>query len=252
MSSPCLPKAPDRARSQRRVAASALAGALALCFAVGCGDDDSDGTPEMMQGPASRGDGDASAGGDASALGNASSDAGGDAPIVLVGAVDDSDIRLGAVIAADRIRVFFCGGPSSYASATQWLQAQLAADGSFAFESDALQLQGQLDGGRLRGELTRAGERALAFSAERVRAGTLAGLYESEAECGRVGLIVTQRSPSDAPSAQGACVGPGHAPEQVNPILPLALDEDGALAVEVVRADGTEPASVQPASPPTD
>ena len=47
--------------------------------------------------------------------------------------------------------------------------------------------------------------------------------------CGRVGLIVTQPSPDETATAQGACVGPGHLPEQVNPILPIARRDDGSI-----------------------
>ena len=38
-----------------------------------------------------------------------------------VGTVEDSDIRLGVAQEPERARVFFCGGPSSYATATRWV-----------------------------------------------------------------------------------------------------------------------------------
>jgi hypothetical protein len=248
---------PGHARAQWSAALSAGACVLAVGLLLACGDDDgAREEPEMKAGSANRGDAGlqaaTDAGVDASTASGATRDGGSDAAIVLVGEVGDSDIRLGAVIAADRMRLFFCGGPSSYATATHWLQVELDAGPGFAFQNDALALQGELDGERLEGELTRAGEPALRFNAERVRAGTLAGLYEAQAECGRVGLIIAQRSESDPPAAQGACVGPGHVPEQVNPILPLALDQNGTIAVEVEREGSLEAARVQRAAPPRD
>jgi hypothetical protein len=224
---------------------------LALfALAAGCGDDDAERDPDMKAGAAKRGDAAVDASRETEPVTDAGTAPGSKAPIVLVGEVADTDIRVGAVLAAGRMRLFFCGGASSYATATQWVQAEVADDASVAFENDVLALHGALDGDALDGELTRSGDAALRFSAERVRAGTLAGLYEAEAGCGRVGLIVAQRSESDPPVAQGACVGAGHAPEQVNPILPLALDQNGTLAVEVVREDGVESARVHAAAPP--
>jgi len=242
---------PCHARAQWSAALFTSVLALGLLL-LACGDDDGDEPAMMKAGSASRGDAGGTEDGDAAKPTGAARDGGSDAPIVLVGEVGDSDIRLGAVIAADQMRLFFCGGPSSYATATQWLQVELDAGAGFAAQNDALELQGELDGARLEGELTRSGEPALRFSAERVRAGTLAGLYEAQAECGRVGLIIAQPSESDPPAAQGACVGPGHAPEQVNPILPIALDQDGTIAVEVAREGSIEAARVQRAAPPRD
>jgi hypothetical protein len=56
-------------------------------------------------------------------------------------------------------------------------------------------------------------------------------LWEGQGECGRLGLIVTQASPTTKIQAQGACVGDGHQPEQVNPITPIA-SENGKVPVE--------------------
>jgi hypothetical protein len=82
------------------------------------------------------------------------------------------------------------------------------------------------------------------FSAVRVAPGTIAGLYEGTSDCGRIGLIVSQPDVDSDPHGQGACVGEGHAPEQVNPILPIAL-VDGMIRVEI----GETEASVQEAAP---
>lgn len=166
---------------------------------------------------------------------------------VLVGEVEDSDVRVGVLADATRLRVFLCGGPSSYASATHWLRAELDDDGAFDFQTDQLELRGSLVDGVLEAELTR-GEESARVRAERVRADTIAGLYEARAECGTVGLIVTQDEPDTQPTAQGACVGEGHLPDQVNPIKPISLERDGTIAVEVVRDSEATRADLSPAS----
>jgi hypothetical protein len=151
----------------------------------------------------------------------------------MVGAVEDSDIRLGVVADDRRARLFFCGGPTSYATATQWIIVDLDADGNF--DDVDLGVSGRLRPDSLRGQRSVDGEEH-AFDARPVRSGTLAGLYEGTAECGRVGLIVTQNAPDDEASAQGACVKPGRPAEQVHPILPVA-QENGEIRVEVAGAE---------------
>jgi hypothetical protein len=163
-----------------------------------------------------------------------------------VGAVDDSDIRLGVAQEGDRARVFFCGGPSSYESATRWVVTPLAADGGFEFDDGGWQVSGKLSDDAIAGKLKLGSNDAHDFSASPVRKGTIAGLYEGMADCGRVGLIVSQTNADEEPSAQGACVGTGHPPEQVNPILPVALS-GGEIAVEVAgHASAVHPAGPAP------
>jgi hypothetical protein len=168
---------------------------------------------------------------------------------VLVGEVEDSDVRVGVLAGADRLRVFLCGGPTSYETATRWVRTELEPNGDFHFSSNelALELTGSLVDGELDAELITDGERAV-LSARRVRPDTLAGLYEARAECGTVGLIVAQDEPDSEPSAQGACVGDGHLPDQVNPIKPISRERDGTIAVEIVRGEVETRAEVTPAS----
>jgi hypothetical protein len=166
-------------------------------------------------------------------------DAGEDAGPALrywVGEVEDSDIRLGVAEADDQARVFFCGGPSSYATSTRWLLRPLAADGGFEHDEGGWQVSGTLSDDAITGTLRIGSEDSREFSARPVRKGTIAGLYEGQADCGRIGLIVNQADEDELPSAQGACVGTGHPPEQVNPILPIAR-KAGEIRVEV---DGQE------------
>jgi len=162
-----------------------------------------------------------------------------------VGEVEDSDVLLGVVVdEGARARVFFCGGPSSFASSTRWVLTEVDGDGAFSFEDTGWRVRGEIGANRIRGRLEIGDDAGQDFSAAPIRAGTLAGLYEGQAECGRVGLIVLQDRPSSPPRGQGACVGPGHLPEQVSPILPITLDA-GAIAVEI----GDAKADVRPAGP---
>jgi hypothetical protein len=161
----------------------------------------------------------------------------------LVGTVSESDIRVAAVIEGDRARLFFCGGPTSYATSTRWIVTDIGDDGKFEFDDSGWVVHGTLNRGGLSGSVEQSAEKR-GFSAVRVTSGTIAGLYEGVADCGRVGLIVSQPDREADPQGQGACVGEGHAPEQVNPILPVALQE-GAIQVTI----GEMEVSVHEAAP---
>jgi hypothetical protein len=162
----------------------------------------------------------------------------------LVGSVEDSDIRVAAVIEnKDRARLFFCGGATSYATSTKWVIVPVAADGGFDFDADGWKVHGSLTRAALSGTVEQ-NDRSRRFSAIEIASSTIAGLYEGTADCGRVGLIVAQPDDDADPVGQGACVGDGHAPEQVNPILPVAL-KDGAIQVKIGEMD----ASVREAAP---
>jgi hypothetical protein len=153
-----------------------------------------------------------------------------------VGDVEDSDTRV-AVLAGDaRARVFFCGGDSSYASATHWFALDIDGDALDVDDGDwHLHAERSSDG--VSGTITHLDdEGARGFTAKRVASDTIAGLYEGTAQCGRLGLIVMQSSRDDETHAQGACVGQGHDPEQVNPIFPIAL-VSGGVQVEAPGED---------------
>lgn len=220
----------------------ALAAALASQLA-GCGDDDDHSATSMRHTGTS-----SDSGRDAGAAepDAAEHDAAADVPHTLVGAVEGTDVLLGAVIAGRHARVFFCGGERTYAQDTYWLQLELDAQGQFThIENDSFAVEGQLRGTTLAGRLMRGDQPTAAFSAEIAREGTLAGLYDGSADCGKLGLIVRQGAKIDIARGQGACVGPGHTPQQVNPILPIALDDDGTIPVELISDDdGAMPASV--------
>lgn len=174
---------------------------------------------------------------------------GSDAPVEafveqLVGSVEDSDIRVAAVVEdALRGRLFFCGGPSSYETSTKWISLALAADGGFDFDADGWNVSGKLTSAALSGTVQQ-NDQTHRFSALKVAAGTIAGLYDGTSDCGRVGLIVSQADKDADPQGQGACVGEGHPPRQVSPFLPIAV-KDGSIAVKI----GDVETSVKEAAP---
>jgi hypothetical protein len=138
--------------------------------------------------------------------------------------------------------VYFCGGNATYPKITHWLNgvvvdpksntlAQPGAAGDWSVD-------GQLGDAGATGTATSADGTKLTFHAALVKDGTIAGLYEGEGPCGKVGLIVSQSSAQAMPSGQGACIGSSaaHLVEQVNPIMPIARAADGTIAVTIVGA----------------
>lgn len=187
------------------------------------------------------------------ACGSASSGSATAAPRVFVGTVSGSDARVG-VVATDRsARIFFCGGASSVAAMTHWLPSvPIDSQGKATQPKDAAgwSMGGQVAATGVSGMVTPAGGVALAFRADPVTPGTIAGLYEGFGPCGKLGLIVAQSSTGDEATGQGACVPAtgGASPEQVNPIRPIERAADGTIPVVV---DGTQ-SHVNAAAAPAD
>jgi len=169
---------------------------------------------------------------------------------VLVGEVPGTDVRLGVVATDQKARLFFCGGPSSYATRTKWFETGIDASGRLVFERSETEKWGidaTFGDGIVEGSVDTGDGRPLAFRAIAVRESTIAGLYEATAPCGRVGLIVAQPTLDEIPAGQGACVGPPTL-EQVNPLSPIVRAADGTIRVVV----GTSPEEilVRAAAPP--
>ncbi len=178
------------------------------------------------------------------------------APLVFVGDVEGTDVRVGIVATRHHARVFFCGGDTSYATLTHWIPSASLdpGDGALTQASDTAgwSVNGTLDEGGATGTVVAGATGSFSFHAAPVAAGTIAGLYESTLPCGEVGLIVAQDSSGDAPTGQGACVpsAPGGtaSTEQVNPIRPITRAADGTIAVSV----GTTTTVVHAAAPPAE
>jgi hypothetical protein len=176
------------------------------------------------------------------------------APRVFIGEVTGSDARVGVVATDHHARIYVCGGDASYTTMTHWLpsvpidvvRGALSQDGGTTDWS----VEAQVSDSGVSGSLAVAGGATFPFHAERVAAGTIAGLYEAVGACGKIGLIVTQGSSSETPLGQGACLPVSGAPnaEQVNPIRPIDRAADGTISVVV---DGA-PIVLRPAAAPAD
>jgi len=165
----------------------------------------------------------------------------------MVGGVEETDVRVALLIGAEKVRLYFCGGAESYATATRWFD--LEADGEdVEFEDDTWRIHAHVLFHTLLGEVERAGDAARMFKAQSFDPATLTGLYEGVAECGRLGLIVTQDTDGNV-TAQGACTGATERSQEVKLIEPIT-SEDGMIRVRTPgRAGGTtllRPAGLEP------
>jgi hypothetical protein len=156
------------------------------------------------------------------------------APLVFTGTVADTDVRVGVVASGRHARLYFCGTGSSLSPWTRWLSADRSDTGAISFPSDGWELSGSLQGTVLDGTVAPAAAELHRFHAVAARAGSLFGLYEADAPCGKVGLIVGAGGTPDAPSAQGACSGANpESDRQVIPIMPIARTSSGTIGVTV-------------------
>jgi len=164
-------------------------------------------------------------------------------PRVWVGELEGTDVK---VAVADKgggaMVLFFCGGDDSYTTHTRWFPEGVLRAKPFSFSEEDWRVEGSIKGNLASGEASSDLFPSRAWSATAGNSSTIAGLYEGAAPCGKLGLIVTQRSPSDAPSGQGACLrmeGGRVVVEQVNPIR-LADSGTRELSVSVASAPEQE------------
>jgi hypothetical protein len=177
---------------------------------------------------------------------------------VFTGQVDGTDVRVAVIATVHHARVYFCGGDSSYATATQWFPVNLPPSGQVASPQPVdggPSFDGQIGDDIVRGSLVFGDGGAHAFAATPVASGTIGGLYETTSPCGHVGLIVAQSSAASAPVGQGACIGSpaanGASPvEQVTPLRPLARAANGTIRVTI--AGSAEEVSVGAAAAPAE
>jgi hypothetical protein len=166
-----------------------------------------------------------------------------------VGSVEGSDVAVGVVFAEQRAVLFFCGGDSSYELSTHWFSSALPKSAPFSISDGPWRVSGEEQESGFSGTVENA-DAIQAFNANPVAPGTSAGLYDARSPCGHVGLIVRQDSASDEPAAQGTCldvIAGKVVVEQVNPVVPLARDEESGILVTVPATD--EQVIVHPLAP---
>jgi hypothetical protein len=139
-----------------------------------------------------------------------------------VGAVEDTDVRFALLAGRGKARLYFCGGAESYATATRWFDIAFDGGEHVDFQEQDWRVHAHLVGGGVNGEVELGDGVKRMVHAERVVPGTLAGLYEGHADCGRLGLVVTQAAADTLPTAQGACADTTAQPiQQVSAIEPI-------------------------------
>jgi hypothetical protein len=168
---------------------------------------------------------------------------------VYTGEVADTDVRVGIIATEHRARLFFCGGASSYETMTRWVTADVDTLHQLKIPSDAAPtwgIQGTVADAEITGSVDMGNGAPRVFRATVVSERTISGLYEGNAGCGRLGLILIQPTPDMPAVGQGACVGP--VLEQVNPLEPIVRTPDGAIRVTV--GTSTAEREVRAAAPP--
>jgi hypothetical protein len=164
-----------------------------------------------------------------------------DAPTVQAAAVGNvlgNDADVGMVASGGSLVFYVCGGPTTLDTWTHWFAGSLPSSGEFSLSDAGWKLTGEASASGGAGELTPPGGAPRAWSAQPFPQGTVAGLYGVVDQGGcRTGVVVSQPSSTAPITVQGAwCDGTGRL-EQVTPILPVVLTEQG-LGIEVELAAG--------------
>ncbi len=162
----------------------------------------------------------------------------GDAPApdpqeTFVGAIEGTDVRFAIVRDEGHVALFFCGGPDSFATSTQWIRAE-ATGPTYDLAQGTWAASFTVEGASASGSVDRGDGVPLSFTATRVDEAGLAGLYETEEADGRVGVVVALDE-AGQPIVQGALVTPTIA-AQVVPITPVERVAD-RLRVQVLLAE---------------
>lgn len=153
---------------------------------------------------------------------------------VFAAPLDGTDAAVGAVIVGDAISVYVCGGPTQYASVSQWFEGTLDATGAAAFDAGGASLRARLDGDTLSLSFSVGALGARSVTVTRVADGGVAGLYEAVDDGGRAGVIVLPATGGEDARVVGAWRSRVGVAWQVTPIRPLLLTLR-ALRVDVHR-----------------
>src|SRR5688572_8606529 len=80
-------------------------------------------------------------------------DTGGGWILRLVGAVEETDVRVALLLGRGKSRVFFCGGPQFYATATRWFNPEYDGGEHVDFEEQNWRVHGHLTAAGLIGDV---------------------------------------------------------------------------------------------------
>jgi hypothetical protein len=158
----------------------------------------------------------------------------------FVGEVTGQDAVIGAVSDGARVSFYLCGGPSSYATMTQWIEGAVAADGTLDISGGGFRVTGRIGGqGRSpfgSGQIQTPGGEALPWTVGPAIA-PLEGLYQTMDGSCRTGAVVGDFGDGLGIRLQGTWCDGGSRYAQVTPIRsPLTLEAGEDIAVRVEAA----------------
>lgn len=153
-----------------------------------------------------------------------------------VGGVDGTDVAVGLVTDGSYTALFFCGGPTSFGTATKWFRFSESND-AFTAQAGSWTASGTTNADGASGTLDRGNGQTLTWTASRVPEGSIMGLYESIDASGTAGVVVRS---DDASNVQGAFIDAQRAIEQIIPIRPLEQTDKG-LHVQIAGRDAFIP-----------
>ncbi len=156
-----------------------------------------------------------------------------------VGTVQGGSVAVGMVSDGNNVALFFCGSLGQQSTTTKWLRFS-ESNGTFVASKDTWKVSGSTSGTTVTGTLDRGDGQTVTWTASRVADGDVAGLYESDSAAGTAGVVVL-----NATAAQGALIDPQQNIEQIIPIFPLQITNQG-LHVTVGTSDTFVPRLATP------
>jgi hypothetical protein len=151
-------------------------------------------------------------------------------PATYVGRLQGTDAVIAVVRSGGTVMAYACGGPSTYATQTNWFPAAAATAGAFQLQHAGWSLAGGAAGDGFAGSLVAPDGASFAWNASPVGADTAAGLYAVSDEGCRTGVVIIQSSPDSPPAVQGTwCNAQG----AKAPVTPVILPAPGANRVTV-------------------
>jgi hypothetical protein len=176
-----------------------------------------------------------------------------EATTTFVGTLEGTNALVGLVQTGGQALLFFCGTGQTLTTLTHWMRGPGTVGGTFDLTDGSAKATVAAASGsgatHVSGTFTDGGSgKPVAWSADLVQKGTLAGVYTDSISEGLVALIVLQPDADAKPTAQGAFHEATTKNEilQVTPFAPIARTAKG-LPVQVVVSGATEKLFLSPA-----
>jgi hypothetical protein len=165
---------------------------------------------------------------------------------VFVGQLDGEDsMSIAVAVQGDHVAAFLCtDDPTADDEYPGWFSGTTQSAGSLTLEHNGWTLAGDWNDEVAHGMLVELDGQQEAWTAT-VPDQPLVGLYTGVGYDCRTALIIVDPNPATAPLTRGACSRDGEI-HQVTPLLPLQVDGEGRLPVEVVLDGATAVIEVEP------